>query len=184
MSKSLGNAINPKDLITEFGEDPLRYFLMQTMSFGNDGNFSEELLIEKINNDLANDYGNLINRVIQMIHKYQEGELWNLDPKTPLLPMSKDLLENIQVCTYNVDTDISKLSFNDALKNIRYLISHTNKYIDLTKPWDKAKNEETQQLNEILYIASKSIIVSTLLLSPFMPKSADKVIKTFLNESI
>ncbi len=186
MSKSLGNSINPVELVNDFGADAVRYFLLQTMPFGNDGNFSYEVFISKINHDLSNDYGNLVNRVAQMVHKHFNSVMPHLssthadareNPETykKLFPLEHHLDELLDQTVRTVDAAMDTLSFNEALKGIRAYITATNKYVDSAKPWTVATEGDMDRLGDILNRAMNASLLATRLLSPFIPETADKV---------
>lgn len=173
ISKSKGNAIYADDLVKFFGVDAVRYFALHEMPFGQDGSITWELMIERINSDLANIYGNLVNRTIAMTNKYFAGVL--LDDK-----QEEALDEEIKEATSNtvklVDEKMEELRVADALEAIINLLRRLNKYIDETEPWALAKDEENKvRLSTVLYNLLEGIRVASVLIEAFMPETANNV---------
>lgn len=169
MSKSKGNVVDPLVLVDKYGSDAIRYFLLREMPYGSDGYYSEEILIERINTDLANDFGNLLSRTTAMINKFcggsvpQPGDLKEIDEE--LKNMAMEL-------SGRVDAFLDKIQFNGALEEIWKVINRANKYIDETAPWALARNEDTRErLNTVLYTLVELIRFVTILIIPFMPKT-------------
>ena len=173
ISKSLGNYKDPREYIETYGVDAVRYFALREVPFGNDGNFSEELLITRTNADLANILGNLVNRTIGMANKYFDGIIEN----TNVCEDIDDNLKNIALNLKNkVDNSMNNLQISDALDNIFELFRACNKYIDDTMPWVLAKDETKQdRLKTVLYNLVESIRIGTVLLQAFIPTTAEKI---------
>lgn len=173
ISKSLGNYKDPREYIENYGVDAVRYFALREVPFGNDGNFSEELLISRTNADLANILGNLVNRTIGMANKYFDGIIENTDVCEDI----DDNLKNLALDLKNkVDNSMNNLQISDALDNIFELFRACNKYIDDTMPWVLAKDETKQdRLKTVLYNLVESIRFGTVLLQAFIPTTAEKI---------
>lgn len=173
MSKSKGNVVDPNTLIEKYGSDAIRYYLLSDVTTGQDGNYSEEALVNRINIDLANDYGNLLSRTVAMIDKYFDGHIPNSETKTPF----DEALESLAKETGKIAAGhLDKLDFPKALESIWKLITRANKYIDETTPWLLAKDEtKKEELKSVLYHLAEVLRIVTTLLMPFMPKLAPRV---------
>ena len=173
ISKSLGNYKDPREYVDKYGVDAVRYFVLREIPFGNDGNFSEEALVNRINSDLANIWGNLVNRTIGMANKYFDGKVRN---KNVLKDIDKEFIEKIDALKSSVDEKIDGLQISKALENIFELLRSSNKYIDDVMPWVLAKDEDKRDyLETVLYNILEAIRVTGIMLEPFMPNSASKV---------
>ncbi len=173
MSKSKGNVIYADDLADFFGVDAVRYFVLHEMPFENDGTISWELLVERINSDLANTLGNLVNRTISMSNKYFDGVVADKGIEDA---MDADLKETVTGTFARVSKKMDDLRVADALTEIFVLFKRCNKYIDETEPWVLAKDDaKKDRLATVLYNLVESIMIGASLLEPFMPKTAEKI---------
>ena len=172
ISKSLGNVIDPIELVEKYGLDQVRYYLMREVPFGNDGDFSHTSMVNRMNGELANDYGNLAQRVLSMINKNCEGkvpvpgEMTNDD--LTLKNNSQDLIKSVR-------PELDRQAFNQALEDIWTIIRSANVYVDAQAPW-KLKKENPVRMNTVLYVVAESIRNLALLLQPFMPESCGKIL--------
>lgn len=174
ISKSLGNYKDPREYIDKYGVDAVRYYALREVSFGSDGNFSEEALIARTNADLANTLGNLLNRTIAMTNKYFDGVISNSKVNEEI---DKELINKASNLKSVVDKNMEKLYISDALEEIFNFLRECNKYIDDTTPWVLAKEEKLERLQTVLYNLLESIRISSVLLTPFMPTTTEKIFK-------
>ena len=173
MSKSKGNVIYADDLVDLFGVDAVRYYLLHEIPFASDGTMTYELLMERINSDLANILGNLVNRTIAMSHKYSNGIL--SDHSVPG-PFDDELIELCKATPAKVEAKMDELRVADAIDEIFALLRRANKYIDETMPWALAKDEAQHgRLDTVLYNLLESIRVAAALLHPFLPETAERI---------
>jgi methionyl-tRNA synthetase len=171
MSKSLGNAIDPFFLTDKFGNDQVRYFMLREVTFGLDGDFSYKALIHRVNGDLANDFGNLVNRTLGMVNRYRSGVI---PAPAALTERENILLEEIKRSANDYISFMESLTFNKALISVWAIVSALNKYIDDEKPWDLAKHSP-DRLDTVLYTACDHISLLSRLITPFMPETAVKL---------
>ncbi len=189
MSKSLGNVVNPEEIIKDFGVDPFRYFLLREVPFGLDGDFSERALVQRINIDLANDLGNLVQRTISMVDRYFNGVV----PATVTSPPNggelkderdEEIISHAEGILSSVKEALSLLAFHRALDAIWGLVDRLNKYIDSTQPWSLAKNKEEKRLARVLYNCLEGIRFIGLYIYPFMPETGEKIYNALGYEGI
>lgn len=174
MSKSKGNVIYAEELVEKFGVDAVRYYCLHEMPFAQDGTITWELVIERINSDLANVLGNLVSRTIAMSNKYFDGKVNNAKVNEAV---DQELIELAESTLANVQAKMDDFHVGDALDEIFTLLRRTNKYIDETEPWVLAKDENKQdRLATVLYNLLESIRFSAVLLSSFMPETSEKIL--------
>jgi methionyl-tRNA synthetase len=177
MSKSIGNVIEPLQLKNVYGLDAFRFFLMRDMTFGLDSNFSEEALIQRINSDLANDLGNLFSRVLAMVHKYFSGVVPEIDIKVER-ELDLGLESAAMKAIAEFEEHMRGFAFNKAIMAIWEFINHMNKYIDLTTPWELAKNKSSRKpLEVVIYNLLESLRIISGLIYPIMPETAETMQK-------
>ncbi|MDD5614230.1 MAG: methionine--tRNA ligase, partial [Candidatus Omnitrophica bacterium] len=166
MSKSKGNVIDPLKFVEKYGSDSLRYFLLREVSFGSDGSFSEQGFIKRVNSDLANDFGNLVFRTLNMVMKYYDGFIPESESaKSECDSVFKDTVENLNA---RVNNFMLKLDYQKALECIWQLIALANKYIEVKAPWN-LKNNNPKELDHMIYTLSDLIRIILIALAPFMP---------------
>jgi len=174
MSKSTGKVVYPEPLIEKYGLDPLRYFLLKELPYSGDGVFTPEDFIARINFDLANDFGNLLNRTINMINKYFDSKVYK--PEKSYFEFDAQLIDLVFETIEAYKTNMDILNVSKAIQEIWTLISRTNKYIDETKPWVLAKDEEAKkELNSVLYNLVEALRHIGILLSPILINSSKKL---------
>jgi len=175
MSKSVGNVVNPLDLIEEYGVDPVRYYLMREMVLGQDANFTMESFIKRYNSDLANDYGNLLNRVSTLIKKNYDGLIPDKGEQTS---SEEEIIKSAEALLNGMSNKIKEMKINDSIEDIMKFVRSINKYMEEQKPWKLVKDDKVGA-GTVLYTAGESMRVATILLSPVMPNRCAEVLHTF-----
>ena len=175
MSKSIGNVVDPIGLIEEFGADAIRYFLLREINLGQDGNFSRDALIQRINSDLANDLGNLLHRTLNMVGKFQQGVVLAPEGRSEI---DASLIEDAMATVRIFADDMNNMKISHAIKSVWAFISRANKYIDETAPWALAKDEaKKQELANVMYNLVEALRIISGLIYPYMPTTAGKLWK-------
>lgn len=176
MSKTLGNVVTPMELIDVYGPDALRYYLLRDTSFGRDGNFTWENFLERYNRDLANDLGNLLQRLLTMILRYRSGRV---PPPSDLgqedEALKKDCLGLYPDVSRFLTPSRGDIDFHLALMRIWETVRLVNQYIDRTAPWELHKNGDTERLNTVMYCAAESLRMIGSILSPFLPQTSQRL---------
>ncbi len=168
------------DLVKIFGVDAIRYYVLHEIPFANDGTITYDLIIERINSDLANVLGNLVNRTISMANKYFEGKVTNKKVSTEF---EKDLIDMVNALDKKVETRMNKLEIGAAIDEIFDVLRRSNKYIDETLPWALAKEEnEKDKLETVIYNLLESIRVAAINLEAFLPDTSKEIARQLNND--
>lgn len=165
MSKTIGNVVDPFEMIKMYGAESLRYFLLREIPSGEDGDFTEEIFMQRINSDLADNLGNLVNRTLVLTEKYSAGVVPKTDKRSFLAGKTEEAINK-------ANENLENLKFHHALENIFSLSSEANRYINETEPW---KMTDKEKLNEVLYSTLETIRILSVLLYPFMPQTAERI---------
>lgn len=174
MSKSKGNVIDPEVLVERYGSDAIRYFLLREIPFGADGHFNEEALVQRLNFDLANDLGNLLNRTMAMLNKYFNGQI----PRPGSTEAADgELIGMALALPAKIESLMDQLQFSNALAELWKYIARANKYIDETAPWSLAKEGRLERLATVMYNLLESIRIVSVILQPFMPRTPQRIWK-------
>jgi len=175
ISKSRGGHRDLMGLIDEYGADPIRYFLLREASYGEDLDFSETALVRRLNGDLANDLGNLMHRVLSMIHRYFEGKI---PAPGPFEAVDLELQKKASAVFAELDESLRLLKFREALEAIFARVVAANKYVDATAPWKLFKDNQKVRLATVLYTLAELLRILAVALHPFLPKSAESIWKS------
>ncbi len=171
ISKSLGNAIDPREFVRKYGNDAIRYYLVRDIVFGKDGDFSEDKLVNRINSDLANDYGNLVHRTLAMVKK-------NFSSKIPRPgPDDGEFVEETIKAVGDFVEKMDALRLTEAVERVWDYISYLNTYFDRKRPWILAREGKTRELATVLYNTLEGILKVTLMVSPIMPDTSEEVLR-------
>ena len=172
MSKSIGNVIDPNEVVDSYGADAFRYFLLREVPFGLDGDYSPEAFVTRFNTELANDLGNLLSRVQTMISKYFSGSIPSVGPADAL---DRDLRETAEALPDTIDADLSDLAFSKYLQDLWTLVGRANRYVEENAPWTLAKKNDMDRLGSVLYNLAESLRLIGLFIYPVMPSTAQKI---------
>ena len=175
MSKSIGNVVNPLDLIEQYGVDPVRFYLMREMVLGQDANFTMDSFVKRYNSDLANDFGNLLNRITTLLNKNYEGIIPEEGERTS---DEESIIGSVEALVNNMDIKIKEMKINESIEEIMQFIRSINKYMEHQKPWVLVK-EDKNNAARVLYTAGESIRIAAVLLSPVMPNRCADVLHVF-----
>ncbi|NPA32425.1 MAG: methionine--tRNA ligase [Aquificae bacterium] len=169
MSKTLGNVVDPYEVVREFGLDEVRYFLLREVPFGQDGDFSRSALLNRINGELANEIGNLYSRVVNMVHKFLGGEVSG-ERDEGYESFAREVIENYE-------SFMRELAFNRAIEEALRLTAYLNKYVDEKAPWSLKKEGKTEELRSVLYTLTDGLNVLTHMLYPVMPNKMRQALR-------
>ena len=172
MSKSLGNVIDPNYLQKKYGSDGVRYLLLTQFPFGQDGDIQEKRFIEKYNSDLANDFGNLVSRILKMVSDFYKGKI--PEPKS-YGSLEKSLIDHTENTKKDVFEDIENFRIDSATEKILKLVRKTNKYIEESAPWNLAKKNELDKLGTVLYTGCECLRILSFLFYPFLPSKCKRI---------
>ena len=172
MSKSLGNVVDPYQVVDEFGADVFRYFLLREIPFGQDGDFSKSAIVARVNGELANGLGNLVSRTLGMIEKYFDGQV---PEPTAFTADDESIREKAFSAVETFEKEMDEVAFHKALVSLWDFIAEVNKYVDESAPWTLAKEGNTERLATVLWTIAQAIGAVTILVYPFMPESAEKI---------
>ena len=175
MSKSLGNVIDPLKLIETYGVDPVRFYLMKEMVLGQDSNFSLDSFVKCYNSDLANDFGNLLSRITNLINKFYDRKIPNGEDNSEAGKAVRKSAREMVACVLNL---IDEMKINDAINHTFKFIREVNKYLEITAPW-KLLKKDVDSAGKILYTAAESLRITALILSPIMPNRAQTIFDIF-----
>jgi len=175
MSKSIGNVVDPNEMVDTYGADAFRYFVLREVPFGLDGDFSTETFVTRFNTELANDLGNLLSRVMTMVGKYFDGKV---PPAGPEQANDRELREIASGLPAQIGADLSALAFNKYLQTAWQLVTRANRYVEENAPWSLAKKNDMERLASVLYNLAESLRIIGLTLYPVIPGTAQKIWKS------
>ncbi len=184
MSKSLGNVVNPMDMIDQYGVDAFRYFLIAEMTLGQDAGFTEEAFIRRFNAELANDLGNLMSRVVKMIRKNAGGVVPSVTHDPLAGDEEKEVWAAVQQAVHAISDTVKTLRLDTGLAQVFTAVRATNRYLELKQPWTLAKQDNQEALNTVLYTAAEALRVVSALLYPVMPERMTALRKALGEESV
>jgi methionyl-tRNA synthetase len=169
MSKSLGNVVNPMEMIDRYGVDPFRYYLMAEMTPGQDASFTEEAFVRRYNADLANDLGNLLSRVLQMTRAYFGGQIPDGPPEAPAAGLEADLWNCVRSAAAGIESSLADMGLEAGIARVIAAVRETNRYLERRQPWAQAKTSDRASLALTLYTAAEALRAISVLLYPVMP---------------
>ena len=172
MSKSLGNVVDPYQVVEEFGADVFRYFLLREIPFGQDGDFSKSAIVARVNGELANGLGNLVSRTLGMIEKYFDGKV---PEPGELSSEDKNVRDKAFSMVDVFEKEMDEIAFHKALVTLWDYIADVNRYVDESAPWTLAKDNKKIRLGAVLWTIVQAIGLVAILIHPFMPESAEKI---------
>ena len=181
MSKSLGNALRPADLLAQYDADVIRYFLLREVPFGQDGDFSSTALMQRYNTELANDIGNLLNRSLAMLQKYRGGELGGVAEESDI---DRALIADVESMQLDVVNAMDQQAFHIALERINAVVRHGNRYVEENAPWALAKAGDDARLDTVLYHLVETLRLVALQLLPFMPAKMGGMLAQIYGEEV
>ena len=175
MSKSVGNTLYTEDLVQLFGVDAVRYYVLRDTPFAQDGSISLETMVERINTELTNTFGNLLHRTVSMTHQYFQGAI---RPIQTIEPLDQEVIDLVLQTSKDVDRFMNQLKVSDSLQAIQVMLRRANKYIDETEPWNIHKAQKMDRLADVLYVILETVRHAAVLLQSFIPETAATVLSS------
>ncbi|MBI9021054.1 MAG: methionine--tRNA ligase [Verrucomicrobia bacterium] len=179
MSKSLGNVVNPMEMIDRYGVDAFRYFLIAEMTLGQDASFTEEAFVRRYNSDLANDLGNLLSRTANMLGRYCDGKVPMIGKTVVEFGPEKELWDTVQLAVVEMESSIDTMRLNSGLSAVLTAVRKVNQYFEIKQPWTLAKEGKAEEVGLTLTLAAESLRVCAALLYPVMPEKMTALRKVF-----